>query len=70
MWLRKYPLPGRVIYDQGSEFKKEFFDLLESCGMTAVSTTTRDPQANRIIERLHPVIGDKIRTQQIVTQDD
>ena len=24
-WLRRYPRPGRVIYDQGSEFQNEDF---------------------------------------------
>ncbi|OWZ13255.1 Pol Polyprotein [Phytophthora megakarya] len=70
LWLCRYPHPDRVIYDQGTEFKKEFFELLESYGIAAVSTTTRNPQTNGIIERLHRVIGDKMRTQQIVTQDD
>ncbi|POM62629.1 Pol protein [Phytophthora palmivora] len=59
----------RVIYDQGTEFKKEFFELLESFGIHAVPTTTRSPQANGIIERLHRVIGEKMRTQEINSKD-
>ncbi|OWZ11464.1 Pol Polyprotein [Phytophthora megakarya] len=35
-----------------------------------VPTTTRNPQANGIIEPLHRVVSDKMRTQQIVTQGD
>ncbi|KAG2858100.1 hypothetical protein PC113_g10128 [Phytophthora cactorum] len=68
-WLCRYPRPGRVIYDQDSEFKKEFCEL-DSYGIVAVLTTTRNPQANGIIERLHRVIGDKMRTQDIVTHAD
>ncbi|GMF54448.1 unnamed protein product [Phytophthora fragariaefolia] len=70
LWLCRYPRSGCVIYDQDTEFKKEFFELLESYGIAAVPTTTRNPQANSIIERLHRVIGDKMRTQEIVTHDD
>ncbi|EGZ07449.1 hypothetical protein PHYSODRAFT_306621 [Phytophthora sojae] len=35
-----------------------------------VSTTTRNPQANGVIELLHRVIGDKMRTQEINTASD
>ncbi|OWY97080.1 LOW QUALITY PROTEIN: Pol Polyprotein [Phytophthora megakarya] len=42
-----------------------FFELLESYDITAVPTTTHNPQANGITERLHRVIGDKMRTQRI-----
>ncbi|POM79175.1 Pol protein [Phytophthora palmivora] len=70
LWLCRYPRPGRVMYDQGTEFKKEFVELLESYGIAAVPTTTRNPQANSIIERLHRVIRDKMRAQEIVTHDD
>ncbi|EGZ16399.1 hypothetical protein PHYSODRAFT_509657 [Phytophthora sojae] len=69
-WLCHNPRPVRVIYDQGTEFKKEFFELLESFGIHAIPTTTRKPQANGIIERLHRVIGEKMRTQTINTKDD
>ncbi|POM69306.1 Pol protein [Phytophthora palmivora] len=70
LWLCRYPRPGRVIYDQGTEFKKEFFELLESDGIAAVPTTIRNPQANSVIERRHRVIGDKMRAEEIVTYDD
>ncbi|OWY96613.1 Pol Polyprotein [Phytophthora megakarya] len=69
-WLCRYPRPMRVIYDQGTEFKKEFFELLDSYGIHAVPTTTRNPQANGVIERLHRVIGDKLRTQTISTKEE
>ncbi|KAE9043198.1 hypothetical protein PR002_g3477 [Phytophthora rubi] len=62
-WLCRYPRPTRIIYDQGTEFKKEFVELLESYVIAMVPTTTRNPQANGVIERLHRVIGDKMRTQ-------
>ncbi|KAH9149534.1 hypothetical protein AeRB84_007417, partial [Aphanomyces euteiches] len=65
VWFSRYPRPMRCIHDQGSEFKLEFAELLESYGVKSVPTTSKNPQANGIIERIHLVIGDKMRTQEI-----
>eukprot|EP00644_Phytophthora_capsici_P010708 jgi/Phyca11/104757/e_gw1.9.811.1 len=41
-----------------------------SYGIHALPTTTRNPQSNGVIERLHRVIGDKLRTQTIDTKEE
>lgn len=69
-WLCRYPKPVRFIHDGGSEFKREFAELLESYGIESVPTTTRNPQANAVIERVHRVIGEKMRTQEITTSEE
>ncbi|DBA04354.1 TPA: hypothetical protein N0F65_002116 [Lagenidium giganteum] len=30
LWFSRYPRPAQCVFDQGSEFKKEFFELLDS----------------------------------------
>ncbi|KAE8892938.1 hypothetical protein PF003_g23042 [Phytophthora fragariae] len=69
-WFARYPRPTRCIHDGGSEFKKEFAELLDSYGVESVPTTTRNPQANAVIERVHRVICEKMRTKDIQTQAD
>lgn len=69
-WLNRYPRPMRCIYDAGSEFKKEFQELLDSYGIEHAATTVRNPQANAVIERVHRVIGDKMRTKTLQTAED
>jgi len=63
MWLTRYPWPAEITYDAGSEFKAEFQTLiLEEYHIKAKPITVRNPQANAVIERVHGVIGDMIRT--------
>ncbi|OWZ16093.1 Pol Polyprotein [Phytophthora megakarya] len=69
-WLNRYPRPMRCIFDAGSEFKKEFQELLDSYGIEHAPTTVRNPQANAVIERVHRVIGDKLRTKTLQTAAD
>ena len=62
-WLTRYPWPQEITYDAGSEFKGEFKSLiLEEYHIKAKPITVRNPQANAIIERVHGVVGDMIRT--------
>ncbi|KAE9335414.1 hypothetical protein PF008_g13507 [Phytophthora fragariae] len=69
-WLGRHPRPARCIHDGGSEFIREFVELLDSYGIESLPTTTRNPQANAVIERVHRVIGEKMRTKDIQTQGD
>jgi len=63
-WLRRYPRPGRVIYDQGSEFQNEdFYKLCAKWNLLLEPITTANPQANSIVERVHRIMGDMIRVQ-------
>jgi hypothetical protein len=67
LWLCRYPRPRQCVFDQGSEFKLEFLELLESYGIHPIPTTTKNPTANAIVERIHLVIGNKMRTQEFTS---
>ena len=68
-YLCQYPRPKQVIFDQGSEFKSEFHELLASYGIQAVPTTIKNPQANAIIERVHLTMGDMLRTKEFTLDE-
>ena len=63
-WLSRYPWPTRITMDRGSEFiGHEFRRMIkEDYGIKAKPITTRNPQANAIVERVHQTIGNIIRT--------
>ena len=62
-WFTRYPWPTKVISDRGGEFMKEFGQSLElDYGITKKTITTRNPQANAMIERIHQTLGNIIRT--------
>ena len=54
-WLIRYPRPSRCIPDNGSEFKGEFVDMLNGYGVENICTTTRNPESNVLIERIHRI---------------
>ena len=61
--MTRYPWPVKVILDRGKEFMAEFSKMMkEDYGVTKRPITTRNPQANAIIERIHQTIGNMIRT--------
>ena len=68
-WLSRYPRANYVIYDNGSEFKLHFESLCESYSIKRKPTTVRNPQANAILERIHAVLGDMMRTSNIDMAD-
>jgi hypothetical protein len=73
-WLTRYPWPQKLIFDRGSEFMGAFARMIEDdYGIKCKGITTRNPQANAIIERAHQTIGNIIRTyelhQEDITQD-
>jgi transposase InsO family protein len=52
-----------MIFDRGSEFKAEMTQILKTdYGIKLKAVTTRNPQANAIVERIHQTIGNMIRT--------
>ena len=61
-WLSRYPWQTKVISDRGGEFMKEFEESLEEYGIEKKTITTRNPQANAILERVHQTIGNILRT--------
>ena len=53
-WLSRYPWPQEIVFDRGSEFMKDFASMVnEDYGIKQRPITTRNPQANAIIERIH-----------------
>ena len=62
-WLSRYPRPIRVIHDPGREFVGiAFQSMLNINGIQAVPTTTKNPQANAVCERMHSTVGDMLRS--------
>ena len=64
-WFSRYPRPRHVVYDNGSEFKLYFQALIKTYGLKGKPTTIKNPQANAILERVHQVIGNMLRTAEI-----
>ena len=53
-WLTRYPLPPQVIVDRGKEFMDKFKNMIETdYGIKVRPITTRHPQSNAILERVH-----------------
>ena len=62
-WLARYPRPSRTVHDRGPEFVgHEFQYLLQQAGITSRPITPRNPQSNGIVERVHQVVAQVIRT--------
>jgi putative transposase len=62
VWLSRYPRPEIIGFDGGSEFKQLFDEMRRNYGMKKRVTTAYNPQANGIIERVHLVLADALRT--------
>jgi hypothetical protein len=63
-WLSRYPRPRYVLCDNGSEFKLHQ-DLCEQYSVKRKPTTSKNPAANAILERIHGVFGYMMRTLDI-----
>ena len=61
-WFTRYPLPKQIVFDRGTKFMAEFAKLCHNeYGLKRKPTTTRNPQSNAIIKRIHQTIGKIIR---------
>jgi hypothetical protein len=74
-WLSRYPRCRYLVYNNGSKFKLNFEYLCDSYGIKRYPTTIKNPQANAILEPIHQVLGQMLRTAEIdmgdsVTPDD
>jgi hypothetical protein len=74
-WLSRYPRCCYIIYDNGSEFKLHFEYLCETYGIQHKPTTIKNSLAKGILECLHQVLGQMLRTAELdmaetVTPDD
>ena len=62
-WFTRYPLPQKIVFDRGTKFMAEFSKMRRNdYDLKRKPTTTRKPQSNIIIERIHQNIGNIIRT--------
>ena len=66
IWFARYPRPLYYIHDNGGEFIGSVFrKLLESYGVKPKPTTVKNPQGNGLHERMHLVLYEMLRTQQL-----
>ena len=62
LWLARYPWPEQCVHDNGDEFVgPEFQTLIQQCKIKEVTTSTKNPQANSIYERMHQTVGNALR---------
>ncbi len=71
----RYPRCHHLIYDNGSELKLHLEYLCESDGITRTPTMIKNPRGNGILEPVHQVLGQMLRTAELdmansVTPDD
>jgi hypothetical protein len=64
-WLSRYPRPRRVVFDNGSEFKRDFVPLLKDFDIKPVLTSIKNPQSNAPVERVHQVLHNMIVTKDL-----
>ena len=58
-----YPLPQRIFFDCGIEFMAEFSKMCQNgYGLKRKSIRSRNPRSNAIIKQIHQIIGNIIRT--------
>ena len=62
VWLSRYPRPQYIGYDNGKEFASVFKQMCKNYGITAKPTSSYNPQSNGILERVHQVVGNMLRT--------
>ena len=61
-WLARYPRPMRCVHDNGTEFTGgDFQRILTLNGIKDVATTSKNPQANAVCERMHQTVTNILR---------
>ena len=63
-WLSHYTRLFEAIHDNVTEFSGEFIEL-HLCGIKSKSTTIKNPQANAMLERMHQVLANHLRTLEL-----
>ena len=68
-WFARYLWPTQVTFDRGSKFIGQDFKhmLVHDYGVKRKPITVRNPQANAIVERIHQVIANMVRTFELET---
>ncbi len=69
-WFNRYPWPTEVVMDRGTEFMGEVARMLRvDYGIFRKPITTRNPQANAMVERAHQTVGNYVRTVDVLKED-
>jgi hypothetical protein len=64
-WFSRYPRCCYIIYDNGCEFKLHFQSLCDMYGIKRNPTSVKNLQANAILEHIHCVLGNILRTSKL-----
>ncbi len=64
-WFSRYPHYRYMIHDNGSEFKVHFRTLCKTYGVKRKPTSIKNPTANAVLERIHAVFTNMLRTAKI-----
>ena len=57
--------PKKVVFDNGSEFKKDFVPLLKEFSIKPKCTTIKNPKSNSPVERIHQVLRYMLLTKNL-----
>ena len=68
-WLSRYPRAKYIVYDNGSKFKLHFAVLCKSYQIKRKPTSVKNPQANSMLERIHGVLSNMMRTADLDKAD-
>jgi hypothetical protein len=63
--VSRYPHCQYMIYNNRSKFKLHFISLCDSYGIKHKLASVKNPQANAILERIHAVPGNMLRTSEL-----
>ena len=64
-WICRYPRPCKVIFVNGSDFKRYFTPLLNYFDIKPVLTLVKNPESNAPVERVHQVILNMLVTEDL-----
>ena len=69
VWFSRYPRPSEIGFDNGSEYKNVFKEMIDNYGLKRKPSLSWNPQSNGIIERVHQVLTDGLRTFELEKQE-
>ena len=64
-WLCRYLRPIKVVFENGSKFKRNFTPLLKYIDIKPVLTSIKNTQANAPVERVHQLILNMLVTKDL-----
>jgi hypothetical protein len=68
-WLAHYLRPQYIVFDNAGKFKREFKQMCENYGIETKPTTSHNPQANAIIEGVHKVVNNMLRSFELMKEN-